>query len=481
MSWDAIHLVLNLAIAALALAASLASAAHVILYKRDPRAAVMWLVVCLALPVVGPIVYLALGINRLRRRALDWKSAGRRLTATGAFRAAEVVPLPGGVQPSHLEELRRLADTITNRPVVGGNRITPLVNGEEAYPEMLAAIEGAKTSVHLATYLFDVDATGRRFAETLTRAAARGLQVRVLVDGLGEKYGWPRAAHRLFRGSRVQFAKFLPLRYGLSFNLRNHRKILVVDGAIGFIGGMNIGDRHLAKTPSHSGPVADVQFRVDGPVVTDLQRVFLEDWFFVTGDKRDDAALFPALSPAGPAAARTIDDGPDETNRKLHWILMGALACATKSVRIMTPYFIPGRALLSALGTAALRGIEVTLLLPEHNNLPYMHWAARAYLPELLQFGIRVRLQPAPFAHSKLLLVDDLWSLIGSANLDPRSLRLNFELNLEVYDDGLAKALAAQFDATLEKSRLVTVAELEARPLWQKLRDGATRLASPYL
>lgn len=480
MSWEQIHLLVAAIVVALVAAISLASAAHVLLYKRDPRAALGWISLCLTLPVFGALLYAIFGINRLRRRALDWKQGGRRLTATGAFGAAGRIapPLGGAVPP--LEELRRVADRVTHRPIVAGNRLEPLINGEAAYPAMLETIERAKTSVHLATYILDSDRTGTEFAVALNRAAARGVQVRVLIDGMGAKYTWP-PARRLFRGSRAEVAIFLPLRHGLSFNLRNHRKILVVDGRTAFTGGMNIGDRHLVGAVSRSGPVADVQFRIEGPIVTDLQRVFLEDWFFATGKMCDDAVLFPSLGPAGIAAARAIDDGPDEVNRKLHWIVMGALASATKSVRIMTPYFIPGRALLSSLGTAALRGIDVSLLLPEKSNLLYMDWATRDYLVELVQFGIRVGLQPAPFVHTKLIVVDDLWSLIGSANLDPRSLRLNFELNVEAYDPAFAGELARHFDEAFAQSRPVTTADLERRPMWQRLRDGATKLASPYL
>ncbi|HEY6837872.1 MAG TPA: phospholipase D-like domain-containing protein [Geobacteraceae bacterium] len=167
--------------------------------------------------------------------------------------------------------------------------------------------------------------------------------------------------------------------------------------------------------------------------------------------------------------------------RKLHWIIMGALACAQREVAIMTPYFIPDRPLVAALVTAALRDVKVTLVLPAKNNLPYVHWATRAYLWELLQQGIRVYYQPPPFVHTKMLLVDGVWSLIGSANLDPRSLRLNFELNMEVYDAPFCHELNAEFNTTVLASREVTLEEMDARSLPEKLRDGAAKLFSPYL
>jgi cardiolipin synthase len=345
---------------------------------------------------------------------------------------------------------------------------------------MLAAIDAAKISINLSTYIFDGDGVGRRFVEALKKAAERGVEVRVIVDALGEKYSRP-TARQLLKGSRVKVGRFLPLRQGWYLNLRNHRKILIVDGCNAFTGGMNIGERHMLEGRAKTRPVADLHFMVEGPVVGDLQRVFLEDWHFSTGELISDCRLFPALSPSGTSLARAIGDGPDNEFRKLHWIIMGALSCARERVRIMTPYFIPDRAMVSALVTASLRGVEVTLVLPSLNNLPYVHWATRAYLWELLQQGIRVWYQPPPFVHTKLFLVDGIWSLIGSANLDPRSLRLNFELNMEVYDPAFTGHLEGQFLDTLSRSREVTLAEMDGRELPERIRDGVAKLFSPYM
>jgi cardiolipin synthase len=472
---SAVWVVLILAAAA----PSVLSAGHALAWKRDPRSALGWIGVCLFLPLFGPLLYLVFGVNRVRRTALQWQAAGRRLGRTGAFGASgEALPAPPTTEA--LAPLRRLIDRISHRSVTGGNRIVPLHDGEQAYPAMLEAIAAARHSVHLSTFIFDGDETGLRFAEALSAAAARGVDVRLLIDGLGARYARP-SARRLLRQTAARIGRFLPLREGAHINLRNHRKILVTDGLHGFTGGMNIGDRHLAGRTSARGPVIDVHFQVEGPVVADLQRVFLEDWFFATRELLDDPRCFPPISAAGESAARAIDAGPDEEFRELHWVVLGALACARSKVRIMTPYFIPDRALTAALGTAALRGVEVSLLLPGQTDLFFMHWATRSYLWELLTFGIQVRYQPPPFVHSKLLLVDDLWSLIGSANLDPRSLRLNFELDLEVYDAATTGALARHFDERFARSRPVTLAELDGRSLPVRLRDGAAKLFSPYL
>jgi cardiolipin synthase A/B len=467
---------------AAAVALSLLSAGHALLFKRDPRAAFGWIGISLTVPLVGPFLYWTMGVNRIHRRARQWLESGRRLSGWATFPerrgegAASSLPPEG----EHLAELRRLGDRVGRFPLLPGNRIVPLENGENAYPAMLAAIDGASHSVHLSTYIFDGDVTGRRFTDALKGAADRGVEVRVIVDSLGEKYSHP-TARRLLKNSRVRVGRFLPLSREVYVNLRNHRKILVVDGNRAFTGGMNIGGRHVAQGGAAAPSVVDIHFMVEGPVVADLQRVFLGDWHFVTREILNDPQLFPPLPPAGPALARAVADGPDKEFHKLHLLIMGALACARHHVRIMTPYFIPDQPLLSALVITALRGIEVTLVLPAENNLPFVHWATRAYLWELLQQGIRVFYQPPPFVHSKLLLVDGVWSLIGSANLDPRSLRLNFELDLEVYDPEFTELLERDFAATVAVSHEVSLAEMDGRGLPERMRDGAAKLCSPYL
>ena len=469
-------------IIAVSLGFSLLSAGHALLFKRDPKSATGWIGICLTLPLLGPFLYWIMGVNRINRKARRWLETGRRLSGWASFperegdEAAKLLPEGG----EHLSELRMLGDRVTKYPLLPGNKILPLKNGESAYPAMLAAIVEARHSVHLSTYIFDGDGTGQRFAEVLRSAADRGVDVRVVVDSLGEKYSRPTAS-RMFKDSRVKFGLFLPLLQGVHINLRNHRKIMVVDGCKAFTGGMNIGGRHLVEGSETSSPVVDIHFMVEGPVVADLQRVFIGDWHFVTGEILRDHCLFPRLIPVGPVLIRAVSDGPEKEFHRLHLIIMGALACARQTVRIMTPYFIPDRPLISALVSTALRGVEVTLVLPAKNNLPYVHWATRAYLWELLQAGIRIWYQPPPFVHTKLLLVDGVWSLIGSANFDPRSLRLNFELDLEVYDPDFTELLERDFKKKVTVSKKVDHSYIKRWSLLERLRDGAAKLFSPYL
>lgn len=461
-----------------ALLLGLGSALHALLWKRDPRSALGWISVCLLFPLAGALLYWLFGVNRIktRGRKLRQRFAPRR--AEGDGRPPRDPPALGG----DLGKLLAVAQAVTHRPLVSGNRLELLHDGEQAYPAMRAAIDGATTSVHLCTYIFDTDGEGRAFADALAAAVARGVDVKVLVDGIGEKYSWPRAS-RLLRARGVPVVRFLPpslLRPNLHMNLRNHRKLLVVDGRLGFTGGMNIGDRHLAARADNPRRVVDLHFRVQGPLVAQLEDVFLEDWAFVT----DRPATDPPGSeppPAGTAVCRAIADGPDEDLDKLSWILQAAIGAAHRRIVIMTPYFVPDRTLVAAFVGAALRGVDVQILLPGQNNLPIVHWATRHMLWELLEAGVRVWYQPPPFVHSKFMIVDETWARIGSANLDPRSLRLNFELDVEVWDAAFVAQLARHAEQARAASRPVTQAEVDGRPLGIRIRDGLARLASPML
>ena len=463
---------------------SLVSAGHALLYKRDPRSALGWIVVCLVFPLVGPVLYLLLGINRVRTKAQRLLRHRPLIFPFGYERPedAEVSEYPDLEIPPELAEFARVSGAVTRTPLVKLNRIEPLSGGEQAYPAMLDAIEKAHQFVFLATYIFDTDTVGLRFVDALVRAAGRGVDVRVIIDGVGEWYGFPRAGSLLLkRGVRV--ARFLPPRLippSLSMNLRNHRKILVADGRVGFTGGMNIGRRHLAEDRNNPARVFDMHFRLTGPVVTQLARVFLEDWAFAYGNH--EPLEFPPETPGpGQATCRAVVDGPNEDLEKLSRILVGAVGVAKKNILIVTPYFLPSRELIGALQSAALRGVKVTVILPERSNLPYVDWASRNMLWEVLRWGVNVYHQPGPFAHTKLFLVDDHYAHIGSANLDPRSLRLNFELVVEIFDPPFGRVLAKQIEQIRSRSREVSLAELDGRPLPIRLRDAVAWLFSPYL
>lgn len=461
---------------------SACAALHVLLYKRDPRSALGWIAVCLGLPGVGALLYVLLGFNRIRNRARSWQDCGIGIHSPIATHEIPA-PLIAPYQTQNYQLLRQLSDNVTRRPLISGNCVQPLFNGDQAFPEMLAAIADARSSIALSTYIFDTQQSGRVFVDALCLAAERGVEVRVLIDGLGGLYSWPRA-YQLFKGTTVKVSRFLPftfLRRGLHFNLRNHRKLLVIDGELGFTGGMNISQRHVhERQESTPRPVVDIHFRVVGPVVGQMQEAFCEDWNFATGETFHGRS-YPEAVAGGESLCRGISAGPNETYEKLVWIVVGALNCARRRVSIMTPYFIPDRTVVSALNAAVLRGVEVEIILPQKNNLPFVHWASRGSFWELLEYGVKLYYTPGPFVHSKLLLMDDHYALIGSANMDPRSLRLNFEFNLEVYDKAVNEQLRDHFDGVRLTSTPITLREIEERRVIVKLRDNFCRLFSPFL
>ena len=470
--------------AAFAMVANLLATGHAVLRKRDVRAAVAWVGLVWLVPLVGVVLYLMLGINRIRRRArsLTLRQEHGQFPPKPSVAPCTPEQLMAEVPPAaHLASLARLVDEVVHhRPLLPGNKLVPLEAGDGAYPAMLEAIDAARTSISMCSYIFDNDAAGQRFVEALGRAVKRGVQVRVLIDAVGARYHWPPITGRLRRAG-VRVACFLPtllIPGRLPFmNLRNHRKLMVVDGKVGFTGGMNIREHFL---PGH-GNARDLHFRVEGPVVGQLQETFAEDWAFTTKERLYGEAWFPPLEPAGPVMARGIPDGPDEDFETLRLTLLGALACARSTVRIVTPYFLPDSALVTALNVAALRGVRVDVVLPEKLNLPVVQWASIAQLWQVMRPNSRVFLTAPPFDHTKLMVVDGVWSLVGSANWDPRSLRLNFEFDVECYDAQLAMRLDALIEERLAHSRLLTLRELEGRPLPIRLRDGVARLLSPYL
>lgn len=452
-------------------AGALATTGHALLNKREPRSAWVWIMTGWLLPLLGPLLYFWLGVNRIERRA-------QRELGIAPLRevpAADPLPdVPGA--PVEVRELARLGRIIAGRPLLPGNRVTPLHGGEEAYPDMLAAIARAQRTVWLETYIFDHGEAARQFAQALGDAQRRGVQVRVLVDGVGT-LTWHGRGIRLLREQGIPVAKFLPLRLFppmLHANLRNHHKLMTVDGAVAWTGGMNVSDSHYVTR----GGMADLQVRLEGPVVQQLEGVFADGWKFAAGE-----ALEPGQPPAaaqGTAHCRAITDGPNDAVDRLQLVLIAAIANAHQRVCIMTPYFIPTPELSGALQSAALRGLSIEIVLPRKSDQFWVDAATRRWLTQLVGRSIKVYYR-ADRAHTKLFLMDGYYALVGSANMDPRSLRLNFELDVELYDSAAVAALQRHFDEVRGRSTEVTEAALRRRGLGRRLADAAMWLFSPYL
>lgn len=459
---------------------------HAVLGRREVPAVIGWVGLAWLAPVMGSILYVVFGINRIRRSALQLGTPS--VVVTGELLVEPEVPLAAALlgQSPALEQLARVGARVTGLPLRSGNRIEPLVDGDEAYPPMLEAIARAEHSVLLASYIFDHDRVGVQFRDALVAAHRRGVMVRVLIDAVGARYGRPPMPRRL-RELGVPVATFLPtagsslIRYA---NLRNHRKLLLVDGRVGFTGGMNIREGHqLSLAPAD--PVRCLHFRIEGPLVADMTRVFQQDWTFTTHEVLPSVeVLCPPVGLTGvdgTVVARGVPDGPDADIENMPKLMLGAIAAARRRIAIVTPYFLPDARIASTLAVAALRGLQVDIILPQRNNVRLMDWATVPQLLPLLESGCRVWHTPPPFDHTKLFLVDGAWSLIGSTNWDARSLRLNFELNLECYDADLAARLDALVATRIEHARPVRLVDLQRRPVVVRVRDGVARLFSPYL
>ena len=445
----------------------------VLLKKSDVPRALGWIGLVWLAPMFGSLLYYLFGINRVTRRAV--KMRWRHARAGG----------PGTSRPEAPENIALLCDAsqrVTGEPLIAGNAVTPLDSGEEAYPVMLEAIRGARQCIAMSSYIFRNDAAGGEFADALIEAAGRGVKVRVLLDSIGAGYFCPLILYRM-RAGGVACARFLHiwLPWRMPFlNMRNHRKVLVVDGRLAFTGGMNVGAENLARCVGKRA-IRDTHFRITGPVVRVVMDAFACDWTFTTDEMLDEDCWWPKLEAAGDVFARGVRSGPDADLYKSEMILGAALSLARKRIRIVTPYFLPDPRLQFAIAQAGLRGVEVQIVLPLKSDQRVMDWAMRGHLRFFRHIKACIITTPPPFDHSKLCTVDGEWSWIGSTNWDARSLRLNFEFDLECANRDLTARLDAVIDRKIARGQQLDPDTLASERVWLRLRNAAARLLMPYL
>lgn len=463
------------------------AAVHATMTKEEVRSALGWVGVIMLSPIIGALVYAIAGVNRIRRTSLSMQRddiSDIELYHLSHYDAsADVVQKAIG---HNFVAMKRLGDVVSRCNLTSGNTIEVLQSGDIAYAAMLDAIAKAKRSILLETYIFDNDDIGKQFADALGAAVIRGVEVRVLVDAVGARYSTPSIIGVL-RGKTVPAEVFngklimgLRLPYA---NLRTHRKILIVDGETAFTGGMNIRAGFTVEFAKDRA-ARDTHFRLTGPVVTDLFNTAAEDWRFTTEEKLNGPAWAvtpPALKAGEGLLVRAVPSGPDKSLETNHKIMMGAFSVAERHIRIMSPYLLPDRELISALVTAARRGVIVDIVVPAQNNLTLVDMAMTAQFDQLLKDGCRIWRAKGAFNHSKLMCVDDAWAYVGSSNLDPRSLRLNFEIDLEIYDAETARAVAKRIDQHVATGIRVKLVDLKARPFSRRLLERIVWLGSPYL
>lgn len=474
-------------LAVISIVMAVVAAAHAVMTKDEVRAAIGWAGVIILSPIVGALLYAIAGVNRIRRSALLSQRPGHRAGADSGRPVRIGDEEVGRLFGQRFATLKTLGDRVVRHPLTTGNRIETLHTGDEAYAAMIAAIAAARHSVILETYIFDRDPLGLRIADALIAAQKRGVAVRVLIDAVGARYSVPSMAGylreggldvRVFNGNIIMG---LRLPYA---NLRTHRKIIVVDGTVAFMGGMNIRQGFTTEFAGEAS-AQDTHFQITGPVVADLFAVAAEDWRFTAKEVlEDEGETWAIRTPIadGPAVLmRAVPSGPDACLENNHKILTGALSVARRSVRIMSPYFLPDQELISALVTAARRGVAIDIVVPSVNNLVLVDRAMTAQFDQMLKNYCRIWRASGAFDHSKLFVVDGSWAYVGSSNLDPRSLRLNFEIDVEVLDRDFAGGIDARIGAVIAAATEVTLAGLRARPYLLRLMDRLIWLGSPYL
>ena len=443
----------------------------IVLQKREPVATISWLVSLAALPYIGFFIYYLFGPQRIRRHRLQ-----RSRTRVGM--ASEV---PGG---DDAVELARLGLATTGLPPTTAQQVELLVDGGATYDALLDAVRGAREHIHLEYYIYTADHSGTALRDALIERARAGVAVRLLLDAVGSSK-MPRRFFAELLAAGGELAWFHPMRFGRIWerpwlNLRTHRKIVVIDGGIGFAGGINITDEENERLREDA--YRDLHLRLEGDVVRALQQVFVEDWAYATG-RRDFIGSVARAMPApahGPVAAQVLTSGPDSDWEAIHRLHVGAIHAARRRVWLVTPYFVPGEAAMMALTSAAFGGLDVRLLVPRHSDSKLVTYAARSYFDTLLAAGVKVYEYGPRMLHTKALLVDDDLALVGSANFDHRSFRLNFEVCLMFRDEQVAADLARLIEGEFASAPRVR-AERERPLLRTRLPEAFARLLSPLL
>jgi cardiolipin synthase len=447
----------------------------VLLSKKEATSTVAWCLLVLFVPLAGALLFWGFGHNYLLHRVRHQRGehTGRR----------KQHPHPDGPPDDRGEyALGELAERVNAYPARHGNVLTVYHETEHAFAALLDAVAEARHYVHLEYFILRSDATGGRLLELLTRKAKEGVEVRLLFDAMGSLH-LKRRALRPLREAGGQAAAFLPLNPLHSLirvNLRNHRKITVVDGRVGFTGGMNIGDEYLGKSPV-LGYWRDCFVRLEGPAVADLQRVFREDWEFTRAETLPDEKYAPPQPAAGAAIAQIADSGPDQDINTIREIYFLAIVAARRRLWIASPYLVPDSGLLDALRAARYRGVDVrilTLLRPDHY---ISYYAGLYYAAELLEYGVQIYLYRKGMMHAKLMMVDGRWGMIGSANLDNRSLHLNFEIGCILHDAEQVAQLETAYERDLQDAVPLDRHTLEQRSLASRALSNACRLFTPTL
>ncbi len=470
---------------------------HCLQTRREATSAILWIFVSWSFPIIGPILYLTLGIDRLPHKGFHKRTHDARLLEARKTHE-EALPLAYwqtvhteaiyGTPATELDkELSRVMDAVApDYPFLNGNAIVSHVTGDELFPRMLKAIEQASHHIHLQTFIIQDDTIGRAFMDALASRAEAGVKVRVLYDRFGSTQAILRGLFRRYRRIKnmdiVGWTQVNPLKRRFQLNLCNHRKALIVDGRRAFVGGINLHRDNTTR--SQKPPIRDYHFELTGPVVQEVQYAFMKDWYYMTDESPKillQDVYFPSITPKGDCLARILCSGPTSESETITDVFFMAIVRARKQVLIVTPYFVPPTDILRALRSAAVRGVDVRIIVPAKNNHLYAGWASHALFDELIQSGVQVFERTAPFLHAKAMIVDDRISIVGTANWDVRSLRLNYETNIAIHNEAFANTLKRIVLDDEAQSNKVDLTTWRKRPKWHRLAENACSLMTPIL
>ncbi|WP_299092575.1 cardiolipin synthase [uncultured Metabacillus sp.] len=456
----------------------------IFLENRHPSYTLTWLVVLGAFPLVGFFFYLFFGRNVKKRRLF----ARKALTDEKAFLEIEGNRSSYQDKMKHMGEhqqlLFKLAHRLGHSPISFGTKTKALTDGIETFEHIFRELKKAKHHIHLEYYIVRHDQVGQKLKEVLIEKVNEGVEVRFLYDSVG---CWKLSKNyiRDLNKSGVEMIPFLPVRIPLlnnKINFRNHRKIIVIDGTVGFVGGLNVGDEYLGKN-SHFGYWRDTHLLLKGEAVRTLQMIFLQDWYYMTNKKLSSPTYLTNLldKPEQTGGVQLIAGGPDNKWDVIKNLFFSMIISAKKSIWIASPYFVPDEDILSALKVAALSGIDVRLLVPYRPDKKIVYYASRSYFPELLDAGAKVYEYTKGFMHSKIIIVDYELASIGTSNMDMRSFHLNFEVNAFLYRTASTQKLVDEFIKDIEQSKEIILEEYAKRAFYKKLFESTARLLSPLL
>ena len=455
--------------------------------NKNPSKTIAWLLILFLVPVIGFIFYLFLGQN-VRKKNLFRKKRGRDFVCLEHVASIQKDAIKDK-NLFHEDEScvkKRLISLILNSaksPFTINNRTKVLTNGKETFDEIIEALNRAKFHIHLEYFIIKNDQIGNKIKDILIDKARQGIKVRVIYDSVGSWKLGKKFLNEL-REAGVEIHGFLPVFLPVlsrELNYRNHRKIIVIDGSIGFIGGINIGDEYLGKNP-YLGFWRDTHLKIEGEAVYGLQNIFMMDWIFVTKERLEFNELyFPKLNHYGEQLIQITASGPDSDWESIMQAYFSIIAASEERIWINTPYLVPDESVMMALKTAALSGVDVRIIIPNKPDHRTVFWASMANIEELLKAGVKIYKYTKGFIHAKILLVDGAIASIGTANLDIRSFQLNFEVNAFIYDKETVLRLEGDFLIDLKDSREVLLEEHLQRPLIEKIKESTGRLFSPLL